>query len=315
MLRHNAKLGEWHKRQQEKRDKEREDRQQQKQQAKLSNGGTKQSKKHRNQHTAAAAAAGSSSTAPTMPPEYRDQGFTRCRVLILLPYAHFAYSVINCILALLPSTGKVDILNKRRYEAEFSGEGLVGPDSNKPADYRYLMTGELNDAFRIGISLGSRGVRLYAPFHASDIIVASPLGLKLLLDGGEGHDWLSSLEVLVMDQCDVFGMQNWQHVESCLQAINQLPTGQILTAHTEEEKSGGASSWRRRGQRWPSEAGGDGHHARQELLPGQPRRSTTGRPSSWPTTCPLTSTTSPLRTAAQPRRTRSFSVLTYTRRA
>ena len=246
VLRHNAKLGEWHKRQQERRDKERQERQLHKQQAKLSSkdaSNGKQSKKQRDQHNAAATAG--STTASSQPPEYRDQGFTRCRVLILLPYAHFAYSAINCILSLLPTTGKVDVLNRRRFEEEFGGQGLVGPEATKPADHRYLMTGELNDAFRIGVSLGSRGVRLYAPFHASDIIVASPLGLKLLLDGGEGHDWLSSVEVLVMDQTDVFGMQNWQHVDSCLEAINQLPTGQFSNKHTEEDEensgSGGSS--------------------------------------------------------------------------
>ena len=230
VLRHNTKLSDWLKRQQEKRDKERLERQQQKQQAKLLKQPSTQQR--RNRH-ATHSLADDGPQSP-LPPEYRDQGFTRCRVLILLPYAHFAYKVINCLLSLLPTTGRVDILNRRRYESEFSGEGLVAPDSTKPADYRYLMTGELNDAFRIGLSLGSRGVRLYAPFQASDVIVASPLGIKLLLDGGEGHDWLSSVEVLVLDQCDVFGMQNWQHVESCLQALNQLPTGQIHAGHSEQ---------------------------------------------------------------------------------
>ena len=237
VLRHNTKLTEWHRRQQERRDRERAERQQHKQRARVdhSNDGKQRKQLH------ATPAAADSAPASALPPEYRDQGFTRCRVLILLPYAHFAYKVINCLLSLLPSTGKVDILNKRRYEAEFSGEGLVGPDSDKPADYRYLMTGELNDAFRVGLSLGSRGVRLYAPFHASDIIVASPLGVKLLLDGSEGHDWLSSVEVLVMDQCDVFSMQNWQHVDSCLQAINQLPRGHSLPTHTEDGSGDGGA--------------------------------------------------------------------------
>ena len=234
VLRHNAKISEWHRKLLERRDRERLERQQQKQQAKLRSDSsrTEPAKQPRNQQATPTTVDAVSQSA--LPPEYRDQGFTRCRVLILLPYAHFAYKAINCLLALLPSSGRVDILNRRRYEAEFSGEGLVGPDKDKPADYRYLMTGELNDAFRVGLSLGSRGVRLYAPFHASDVIVASPLGLKLLLDGGEGHDWLSSVEVLVMDQCDVFSMQNWQHVDSCLQALNQLPRGQPLSRADEQ---------------------------------------------------------------------------------
>lgn len=67
-----------------------------------------------------------------------------------------------------------------------------------------------------GISILKSSMRLYAPFYSSDIIIASPLGLRTVL-GAEGEskrdfDFLSSIELLVLDQTDVFLMQNWEHV-------------------------------------------------------------------------------------------------------
>ena len=62
-------------------------------------------------------------------------------------------------------------------------------------------------------------MRLFSDFFQSDIVVASPLALatKLGEEGQEGAttaDFLSSIEVLVMDRADVLQMQNWSHVST-----------------------------------------------------------------------------------------------------
>jgi U3 small nucleolar RNA-associated protein 25 len=77
-------------------------------------------------------------------------------------------------------------------------------------------------------------LKLYEQFYASDIIVASPLALRLLC----GHkvdskandmtekidqDFLSSIEFLVMDQSEAFIYQNLEHLEEVLKALNQRP--------------------------------------------------------------------------------------------
>lgn len=68
----------------------------------------------------------------------------------------------------------------------------------------------------VGVAILQRSIRLYAPFYSSDILIASPLGLRTII-GGEGEkkrdfDFLSSIELLIIDQADIYLMQNWEHV-------------------------------------------------------------------------------------------------------
>lgn len=70
--------------------------------------------------------------------------------------------------------------------------------------------------FCVGVAILQRSIRLYAPFYSSDILIASPLGLRTII-GGEGEkkrdfDFLSSIELLIIDQADIYLMQNWEHV-------------------------------------------------------------------------------------------------------
>jgi U3 small nucleolar RNA-associated protein 25 len=65
------------------------------------------------------------------------------------------------------------------------------------------MSGNVDDCFRLGISMAKKCLKLYVPFDDADILVCSPLGLRMII-GGEGdkkreYDFLASIEVLVLD--------------------------------------------------------------------------------------------------------------------
>ena len=60
-------------------------------------------------------------------------------------------------------------------------------------------------------------VKLYSDFLQSDVVVASPIALATKLSeesDGEGGpaDFLSSIEIAIVDRADVQLMQNWAHV-------------------------------------------------------------------------------------------------------
>lgn len=149
--------------------------------------------------------------------EMRDQGLTRPKVLILVPFKDSAYRIINMIISLMSSKENFNVVHKNRFLEEFTGGELTLPKKNpKPEDYEKTFVGNIDDAFRIGLAVTKSSLKLYENFYNSDIIIASPLGLRMII-GAEGessrdYDFLSSIELLIFDQSEIFLMQNWDHV-------------------------------------------------------------------------------------------------------
>lgn len=71
-------------------------------------------------------------------------------------------------------------------------------------------------------------MRLFSDFYDADVIVASPIGLAALLAEQKGTDastgaadFLSSIEICIVDRADVLLMQNWAHVRTGLHPFLQ----------------------------------------------------------------------------------------------
>ncbi|XP_007432241.1 digestive organ expansion factor homolog isoform X2 [Python bivittatus] len=163
---------------------------------------------------------------------FRDQGLTRPKVLIVVPFRESALRIVHILIALLESASqkKIDVCNKKRFKGEFGSDPEEKPPNLKrPEDYEAVFAGNIDDHFRIGVAVLQKSMRLYAPFYSSDIIIASPLGLRTVI-GAEGenkrdYDFLSSIEILIIDEADIYLMQNWEHV---LVAVRNVPlTGSI----------------------------------------------------------------------------------------
>ncbi len=58
---------------------------------------------------------------------------------------------------------------------------------NKSDDFNLLFSGNTDDHFRIGLSVSKKSLKLFTEFYSSDIIIASPLGLKSII-GSEGYN-------------------------------------------------------------------------------------------------------------------------------
>ncbi|XP_072906843.1 U3 small nucleolar RNA-associated protein 25 homolog [Hemitrygon akajei] len=160
--------------------------------------------------------------------DLRDQGLTRPKVLIVVPFRDSALRVIQTLISLLDAKDKLEISNKKRFKDEYGSDpNDKPPNLKRPEDYEAVFSGNIDDHFRIGVAILRRSIRLYAPFYSSDIIIASPLGMRTIVktegDKTGDFDFLSSIEILIIDQADIYLMQNWEHVVHLLKNLNQQP--------------------------------------------------------------------------------------------
>ncbi|EFA83988.1 Hypothetical glutamic acid-rich region containing protein [Heterostelium album PN500] len=166
-------------------------------------------------------------------PDLRHQGFTKPKVLIVVPFRNTALDIIKLMLKLVPHEPKTQTEKKTKLVNEYSAPEGKTLNPEKPEDFQHIFRDNIDDCFRIGIGFNRNGIKLFTPFFFSDIIIASPLGLRLVVgtkgDAQRDYDFLSSIEVLIIDQVDTILQQNWDHINIIFENLNLIPRAQHNT--------------------------------------------------------------------------------------
>lgn len=151
--------------------------------------------------------------------EFRDQGFTRPKVLILTETRQAAHAFATQIVNIFSPDQQE---NRKRFDDAFTAP--VDATSTMPEDYQQLFGGNNDNSFLTALKFTRKTLKFYSAFYTSDIILASPLGLRRVIENEDvkkrDHDFLSSIEVVIVDQLSASYMQSWENVDTVFSHLN-----------------------------------------------------------------------------------------------
>ena len=184
--------------------------------------------------------------------DVRDQGPNRPRLLWLAPFRSNAFEVTRNWLTYLNSDESVG--NTASFLEEYKDQDVRNEHAKNWEDWRReLFKGHYDDSnyddFVIGVSFHHGRIRLQFPktsqaLCAVDAIVASPLALSRIAaadtkslrvrekfasddslqtpseDLPPVMDFLSGIELVVVDRIDAMSMQNWENCRDVIQSVN-----------------------------------------------------------------------------------------------
>ncbi|KXT13514.1 hypothetical protein AC579_4169 [Pseudocercospora musae] len=149
----------------------------------------------------------------------QDQGFVRPKILILTETRQMAADYVDAIVDVFKPEQQE---HRKRFDDAFRDP--LDDRKTMPEDYRELFGGNNDNSFLTAIKFTRKTLKLYSGFYNSDIILASPLGLRRIIENEDkkkqDYDFLSSIEVLIADQADAMYMQNWENVEVVFNHLN-----------------------------------------------------------------------------------------------
>ncbi|CAK5079612.1 unnamed protein product [Meloidogyne enterolobii] len=140
-----------------------------------------------------------------------DQGLSRLKILFFWPFRKFSHKIVCTMKDLLFTTEEKSFLkNWGKFDKEYGNE-----EENKINKKRHA-----SEDFK------------------SDILLCSPLGIKIIIGVNEGQskegdsnkndvdsiDFLASIEIVMIEKADISIMQNWEHLINIISALNQMPT-------------------------------------------------------------------------------------------